>query len=103
MEKKSQGSFTRCSKHANAWQALAQWYQTHLGQKVEARERELLHEVLSNLFGYHLLQMGSIEQLEFLANSRVSRRIVMDVCDSAMEATTCCFRGSTTCHAGEYR
>jgi len=93
MEKQSQGSFTRCSKHANVWQALAQWYQTHLGQKVEAREQELLHEVLSNLFGYHLLQMGSIEQLEFLANSRVSRHFVMDVCDSAMEATTCCFRG----------
>ena len=93
MKKKSPRSFTRCDDHANVWQALAQWYQTHLGQKVEAREQELLHEVLSNLFGYHLLQMGSIEQLEFLANSRVSRRIIMDVCDSARDAATGCFQG----------
>ena len=93
MGKKTQRSFTRCRGHANVWQTLAQWYQTHLGQKVEAREKELLHDVLSNLFGYHLLHMGNIEQLEFLANSRVSRRVLMDVCDSVRDATPGCFQG----------
>ena len=93
MGKKAQRKFTRCGDQLNAWRALSQWDQTQLGQKVEAREKDLLHQVLSNLFGYHILHMGSIEQLEFLANSRVSRRIMMDVCDSAKDATTGCFRG----------
>ncbi len=92
MARKKPRSFTRCGDQANVWQTLATWYQTHLGQKVEVREKELLHQVLSNLFGYHLLHMGSVEQIEFLANSRVSRRVVMDVCDSANDAVPGCFK-----------
>lgn len=93
MRKKQPRSFTRCSKHANVWQVLGQWYQSRLGSRVEATEKELLHHVLSNLFGYQLLHVGSVEQVEFLANSRISHRMVMDVCDNTVGLASSCFRG----------
>jgi SAM-dependent methyltransferase len=93
MRKKQSRPFTRCGKHANVWQMLGQWYQTHLGIRIEASEKEVLHEVLSNLFGYQLLHVGSVEQVEFLANSRISHRMVMDICNNNAASTKSCFYG----------
>ena len=91
MRTKQPRSFTRCGEHANVWQLFVQWYQTQLGSKVEACEQELLHTVLSNLFGYQLLHVGSVEQVEFLANSRISHRMVMDICDNPIASPKSCF------------
>jgi SAM-dependent methyltransferase len=93
MRTKQPRSFTRCGKHANVWQMLGQWYQTQLGSKVEATEKELVHMLLSNLFGYQLLHVGSVEQVEFLANSRISHRMVMDICHNTPTSTNSCFYG----------
>jgi len=93
MRKKQPRSFTRCDKHANVWQVLGQWYQTPLGSRVEAGEKERLHHLLSNLFGYQLLHVGSVEQVEFLANSRISHRMVMDVCENSTTRVSSCFHG----------
>lgn len=93
MRTKQPRSFTRCGKHANVWQMLGQWYQTQLGSKVEATEKELLHMMLSNLFGYQLLHVGSVEQVDFLANSRISHRMVMDICNNTLASTNSCFYG----------
>lgn len=40
-------------------------------------ERRLLHDVLSNLFGFHLLLVGLGQQEDYLANSRISHRMIM--------------------------
>jgi SAM-dependent methyltransferase len=93
MRKKPSRPFTRCDKHTNAWQLLGQWYQTSLGTRVEVCEKAVLHEVLSNLFGYQLLHVGSVEQIEFLANSRISHRMVMDICNNNAASTRSCFYG----------
>lgn len=93
MRTKKSRSFTRCGRDANVWQLLDQWYQTQLGRKVEACEQELLDAVLSNLFGYQLLQVGNVEQVAFLANSRISHRMVMDVCNNLASTTKSCFHG----------
>ena len=93
MRKKQARSFTRCGTQANVWQVLGQWYHTQLGNRVEACEKDRLHQVLSDLFGYQLLHVGSAEQVEFLANSRISHRMVMDVCDNQVALPSSCFHG----------
>lgn len=93
MRTKKSRSFTRCGKHANVWQLLAQWYQTQLGSKVEVCEQELLDTVLSDLFGYQLLQVGNVEQIGFQASSRISHRMVMDVCNNTVSKTQSYFYG----------
>jgi len=93
MRKKQPRTFTRCGRHANVWQVLGQWYQTHLGSRVEAAEQELLDGVLNNLFGYQLLHVGSIEQAAYHANSRIRHRTVMDICETTPASTTHCFYG----------
>lgn len=57
---------------------MRQWYELPLGQRVRACETERLQEILPNLFGYHLLQVGAMAD-GLLSASRVLHRAVMAV------------------------
>lgn len=71
----------RCGEPAVAWERLRQWYRTPLGQALFAREQAVLGQVLPNLFGYYLLQVGRPLDGDWLSSSRISRRFVLDLCD----------------------
>jgi len=60
--------------------AMSDWYSSAAGQAVLAQEAEALNQVLPDLFGYHLLQIGSCGQ-DVLGSSRILHRMVMDVSD----------------------
>jgi SAM-dependent methyltransferase len=49
-----------------------------LGRRLQRAEHEQLSDVLPNLFGYHLLQIGNPVQQNWLNESRISHRIIMD-------------------------
>lgn len=83
MRKKRKPFVNRCTNTENVWHGLHLWYRTHLGRLLEKQEKALLDEALSDLFGYHLLHVGSPEQIGYLRNSRVRHRMVMDVCGGA--------------------
>ncbi len=68
----------RCPDHVEARRELRRWYRTALGVNLQEREQQLLSQVLPNLFGYHLLQVGRPMESDFLASSRITHRIVMD-------------------------
>ena len=61
------------------WNSLTQWYSTPLGKALHAEEKRLLEDVLADLFGYHLLQVGRPCAGDLLEASRVSHCTVMDV------------------------
>lgn len=63
------------------------WYREPLGQRLLEIERRKLDAILPNLFGYHLLQIGSMVDDDLLAASRISHRVVVDVADGARLAT----------------
>lgn len=71
--------FTRCKRDENAWKALYQWFATPLGEEVLSLEKKHMNQLLSNLFGYHLLLMGSPHHVDSIRDSRVSRRAIMDI------------------------
>jgi len=67
----------RCPDYVEARRDLRQWYRTALGIHLQQREQELLGQVLPNLFGYHLLQVGRPMESDLLATSRITHRMVM--------------------------
>lgn len=54
------------------------WYETRAGQHFLAAEKALLDGALANLFGYHLLQLGSPAAIDLVAVSRIRHQIRMD-------------------------
>jgi len=60
--------------------AMRDWYGSAAGQVVLEQEARALNQVLPDLFGYHLLQIGSCGQ-DVLGSSRILHRMVMDVSD----------------------
>lgn len=57
---------------------LSDWYCSSLGQKLAYCEQQMLDEVLPDLFGYHLLQVGAIVP-SLLSASRILHKVVMSV------------------------
>ena len=53
------------------------WYSLDLGQTLLETEAARLNAILSNLFGYHLLQVGQIGDADLLAGSRITHRMLL--------------------------
>ncbi|HEY9149047.1 MAG TPA: methyltransferase domain-containing protein [Gammaproteobacteria bacterium] len=68
----------RCSDTVAARQRLRRWYRTTMGEAVGQAELGLMAQVLPNLFGYHLLQLGEPLGEDMLAASRIGHRVIMD-------------------------
>ncbi|MGM0593992.1 MAG: class I SAM-dependent methyltransferase [Pseudomonadota bacterium] len=68
----------RCDDPLAARRQLRRWYRTPLGEAVAREERELLGQVLPNLFGFHLLQVGVPLDGDLLGASRIGHRMLMD-------------------------
>ena len=56
---------------------LSAWFLTGLGQSLVHTEREHIGQVLPGLFGYHILQVGSLAGLDYLASTRISHKITL--------------------------
>ena len=67
--------FHRCEHGDRLWHDLAQWYATDLGQLTREQEQQQLDTELVNLFGYHLLHLGSPADATMLRASRVNHRM----------------------------
>ncbi len=54
-----------------------QWFDSPLGRRLLNEEAAILQQILPHLFGYHLLQIGSIGQGQLLESSRIIHRCVL--------------------------
>jgi len=68
----------RCSDPVEARRQLQHWYRSTLGENMQQAELGVLNQVLPNLFGYHLLQLGRPMEADLLGASRIPHRMVMD-------------------------
>jgi len=57
---------------------LRNWYRQRLGQRLLRAERRELDKVLPNLFGYHLLQVGSPVDTLISAASLIPNRVLIE-------------------------
>ncbi len=69
--------------------ALVQWYQQPLGKRLLDIEQTLLDQVLPDLFGYHLLQLGSPTETDLLRASKIHHRSIIDVSSNAPRISCC--------------
>lgn len=68
----------KCESPELTRQRMRAWF-THLpGRWFQAEERAQLREILPNLFGYHLLQLGDLYSKECLTNTRIPHCMVLD-------------------------
>jgi len=68
----------RCANSLDARQQLKRWYTTALGQNLQQSEQTVLEQVLPNLFGFHLLQLGRPMESDLLRPSRIAHHLVME-------------------------
>jgi SAM-dependent methyltransferase len=57
---------------------LRDWFRGEAGRAVALREVAVANELLQDLFGYHMLQVGSPYPDSLIAASRIGHQIVMD-------------------------
>lgn len=66
-----------CRDSQQAEQELTAWYDHEPGRALATSEQGELASVVTNLFGYHLLQVGDLIPRDLLAASRIRHRMVM--------------------------
>ena len=60
-------------------EALHAWFSRLPGREIATAQRAQLERVLPNLFGYHLLQVGRLGDLDLLSKSRILNRNVVEI------------------------
>lgn len=55
---------------------LQLWFETDLGQGILQLEKHKISRVLPDLFGYHILQLGYLENHHLLDSSRISHKLI---------------------------
>lgn len=58
---------------------LNRWFETPLGRRLLSEELSALQQILPHLFGYHLLQIGSLSHGRLLESSRIKHRCVLSL------------------------
>lgn len=77
-QNKTEKPFHRCKEQDQLLPALAQWLQSDLGEQFIQSERQQLDELLPDLFGFYLLQVGQLGNVDLLSASRVSHcKVIM--------------------------
>jgi SAM-dependent methyltransferase len=66
-------------------QALRAWCRQPLGRGLADAEQELLCDVLSDVFGYHLVVLDPSCQVDALASSRILHRVVQTCSDDGLD------------------
>jgi SAM-dependent methyltransferase len=58
---------------------LREWFVQTPGPLIVAAEQHLLRQILPDLFGYHIVQLGRLGSRSYLEGSRISHAITVDV------------------------
>jgi hypothetical protein len=58
---------------------VVEWFGGYLGEALLQAERAEISQVLPDLFGYHIVQLGVRGPDDLLGSSRISHRVVMDI------------------------
>ncbi len=78
------------------WLIARTWYMTHLGQALLEKEKNSLSQLLENVFGYNLVQLGCIDSSALPSNnnalitgSRTSYQYIFESLSETSQANAC--------------
>lgn len=89
-----QRSPERADMYSELRSGLHSWFSSSPGRLILESEIELLDEILPDLFGYHLLQVGRIANADLLSSSRILHRWLVDVDEESSQGPYSYLRGS---------
>lgn len=72
-------NITHQKKRHSSRHLLCEWFKSPLGQSLLDSEQAYLEDVLPNIFGYHLLQLGELDSVDLLSTSRIGHRVKFDL------------------------
>ncbi len=72
---------------ARRLRALRAWSQLPLGQALAEAEQQVLGDILSDVFGYHLILLDPSSQSDALASSRILHRVVQTCTETGLAQT----------------
>lgn len=58
---------------------LKQWFANATGQALLAEEKDCLAEILPNLFGYHIVQVGELAGESLMTSSRINHHALLNI------------------------
>jgi len=76
---------------------LRDWFEGDPGRSLLREELRQLERLLPDLFGYHLVQLGQLGDIDLLVSSRISHHVVFDIGSGAAaggDAQCCCLAES---------
>ncbi len=76
----SENSYLKSTENLKR-ERVKRWFEQPLGVSLLDRERSIISTILPNLFGFHVMQIGSICTDDFLGSSRISHQILMSLED----------------------
>lgn len=77
--RKKLARWMRCELNELTRKRMRAWFAHAPGRWFQAEERHQLAQVLPNLFGYHLLQLGDLYSRECLTTTRIPHCVVLDM------------------------
>lgn len=78
---------------AGTRESLHEWFSRPPGKHLAEIERARIDEILPDLFGYHLLQVGHLGQVDLLSQSRILHRSIVDIDSCGISSPYPQFRG----------
>ena len=58
-------------------QLLRKWFTSPLGSSLLELEKLKVGRILNNLFGYHIVQLGCLQEAAFISCSRISHKVIL--------------------------
>lgn len=68
---------------------LREWFATAPGRSLMQSEQRAIAQILPNLFGYHLIQIGRPDDTDLLGSSRINHRAIIDIDPGAAAGGDC--------------
>lgn len=79
--------------------SLHAWFNAAAGTDILEAELELAAAIMPNLFGYHIVQLGSHASEEFIATTRISHTVLVDGNENAPRRAGLVCRNDSLCLA----
>ena len=68
---------------------ISQWYKTELGRSIYAAEAAELNKILPGLFGFHFLQIGGPESVQWVNNMPIRHHVGVNSMSASKAKTSC--------------
>jgi SAM-dependent methyltransferase len=79
----------QCEDYENPWLRVGDWYSSELGQALLSSEKQSINELLEQVFGYNLVQLGCLDKNGLSFESRTCSQYILESLNPASRVNPC--------------